>query len=101
MMILVVSNNITFASNPCRISYFGKQIVVCRYNYLKRIKKNRIYLEKDHEDSKYYDDNGKIEIYAKLKFIDFEYLANSIICQGNLVPLSYMIQPFYWDYCKC
>ena len=39
--------HITFACNPWRISFYGKQIVVSRYNYLKKIKKNSIYLGGD------------------------------------------------------
>jgi hypothetical protein len=44
--------DITFASNPCRISFYNKQIVICRYNYLKRIKKNSLYLGGDIKESK-------------------------------------------------
>ena len=54
--------NITFASNPCRISFYGKQIVICRYNYLKRIKKNSLYLGGDLAKAKQDDEvneNGK------------------------------------------
>lgn len=60
--------HITFATNPCRINYFGKQIVVCRYNFLKKFKKNAIYIGGDHhegegEGEEEEDVNGKILIY--------------------------------------
>jgi hypothetical protein len=31
---------IKLATNPCRISFFGKEIVVCRYNFLRKLKQN-------------------------------------------------------------
>jgi len=31
---------VTFATNPCRISFLGKEIVICRYNFMTRIKQN-------------------------------------------------------------
>lgn len=31
---------VTFANNPCRISFLGKEIVICRYNYMTRLKQN-------------------------------------------------------------
>jgi hypothetical protein len=31
---------VTFACNPCRISFLGKEIVICRYNFLRRLKQN-------------------------------------------------------------
>jgi hypothetical protein len=63
--------DVTFASNPCRISFYDKQIVICRYNYLKRIKKNSLYLggdiqkakeqhkEGDEEEEEEEEENGK------------------------------------------
>ena len=41
--------HVEFASNPCRINFFGKQILVSRYNYYKKIKKNCLYLKSDLE----------------------------------------------------
>lgn len=34
--------NVTLATNPLRISYFGKEIVVSKYNFFKKIKKNQL-----------------------------------------------------------
>ena len=28
-------------------------------------------------------------------------IANTVLLQANLVPLSYLIQPVYWDYSEC
>ena len=32
--------HIKLAPNPLRLSFLGKEIVVCRYNYLKKMKQN-------------------------------------------------------------
>ena len=76
--------NTIFASNPCRISFFGKQIIVSRYNYLKKIKKNSLFLGGDKGTD--YDDNKRI--------------AKTILLQANLMPLFYLVQPIYWDYAE-
>jgi len=34
--------NITFATNPMRISYYGKEIVISKYNYFKKLKRNHL-----------------------------------------------------------
>ena len=34
--------NITLATNPMRISYHGKEIVISRYNFFKKLKKNHL-----------------------------------------------------------
>jgi hypothetical protein len=31
---------VTLAPNPLRVSFLGKEIVLCRYNYLKKLKQN-------------------------------------------------------------
>jgi thiamine pyrophosphokinase len=37
-----ILKNVTLASNPLRISYYGKEIVISRYNYFKKLKKNHL-----------------------------------------------------------
>lgn len=37
-----VLKNVTLATNPFRISFYGKEIVVARYNYFKKLKKNHL-----------------------------------------------------------
>ena len=34
--------NITLATNPMRISYYGKEIVISKYNYFKKLKRNHL-----------------------------------------------------------
>ena len=31
---------LTLANNPCRISFLGKEIVICRYNFTVKLKQN-------------------------------------------------------------
>jgi len=33
---------VTVACNPCRISFLGKEIVICRYNFLRKLKQNHL-----------------------------------------------------------
>jgi hypothetical protein len=37
-----ILKNVTLASNPLRISYYGKEVVIGRYNYYKKLKKNHL-----------------------------------------------------------
>ncbi len=37
-----ILRNVTLASNPVRISFYGKEIVISRFNYFKKLKKNHI-----------------------------------------------------------
>jgi hypothetical protein len=37
-----IIKNITLASNPLRLSFYGKEIVISRYNYFKKLKKNHL-----------------------------------------------------------
>mmetsp|Transcript_42329 Transcript_42329/g.31005 ORF Transcript_42329/g.31005 Transcript_42329/m.31005 type:complete len:88 (-) Transcript_42329:334-597(-) len=35
--------NITLATNPFRISYYGKELVFSKYNYYRKFKKNHLH----------------------------------------------------------
>jgi hypothetical protein len=37
-----ILKNVTLASNPLRLSYYGKEIVISRFNYYKKLKKNHL-----------------------------------------------------------
>jgi hypothetical protein len=68
--------NITLGSNPMRISYYGKEIVISRYNYFKKLKRNhlaKIQLVQDRVKKEECDETYKI--------------AKTIVHQGNLMPL--------------
>ena len=34
--------HVHIASNPLRISFYGKEIVICRQNFFKKLKRNHI-----------------------------------------------------------
>jgi len=51
---------VTLASNPMRISFRGKQMVFCRFNYFKKIKRN--HLEKVQRLQERLALNGKGEV---------------------------------------
>ena len=34
--------NISVATNPLRLSYYGKEIVIARYNFFKKLKRNQL-----------------------------------------------------------
>lgn len=45
-----VLKNVTLASNPFRMSYYGKEIVISRYNYFKKLKKNHLDKIQSHQE---------------------------------------------------
>lgn len=84
--------NITFASNPCRISFYNKQIVISRYNYLKRIKKNALYLGGDIEESKEQNEVGEEEEEnGKYLVIIYRIWKNCKNCINSSKPCSFIL----------
>ncbi|XP_076749484.1 DNA polymerase epsilon subunit 2 [Xylocopa sonorina] len=67
-----------FATNPCRIQYCTKEIVVLREDILTKMCRNTIHLPQ----------HGNI----------YDHYAKSIICQSHLTPLSLSVVPIYWKY---
>jgi len=70
--------NCHFPSNPCRIQFGSRQIVVFRENLLQKMSRNAI----------------KIPDAEKLA----EDLTKTIICQAHLSPLPLHVVPIYWNY---
>lgn len=70
--------NCHFTSNPCRIQFCSRQIVVFREDILQKMMRNAIKLP---------DTNTITEDFAK-----------TIICQANLAPLPLYVIPIYWNY---
>ena len=64
---------------------------------MKKVKKNSLYLGGDIERMKgnTNNDNG---MHTQLISIDSERISKTILTQANLVPLSYLTQPIYWDF---
>ncbi|RMZ94966.1 DNA polymerase epsilon subunit 2, partial [Brachionus plicatilis] len=67
-----------FASNPCRIQFGSRQIVVFREDLLQKMSRNAI---KIPDPDKLADD-----------------LAKTLICQAHLAPLPLHVVPIYWNY---
>jgi DNA polymerase epsilon subunit 2 len=76
-----------FAQNPLRLSYYGKQVVICRYNYFKKMKKTPITLggdESRNEDES--EERTKITQEA-------QNVGLGVLKQGNLIPFPFIVQP--------
>lgn len=67
-----------FTTNPCRIQYCTKEIVVLREDILTKMCRNALH----------FPSQGNI----------YDHYAKSIICQSHLSPLSLSIIPIYWKY---
>ncbi|XP_076666630.1 DNA polymerase epsilon subunit 2 [Andrena cerasifolii] len=67
-----------FATNPCRIQYCTKEIVVLREDILTKMCRNTLRFPRDEN------------IY--------DHYAKSIICQSYLTPLNLSVIPIYWKY---
>ncbi|CAK9814392.1 DNA polymerase epsilon subunit 2 [Anthophora quadrimaculata] len=67
-----------FATNPCRIQYCTKEIVVLREDILSKMCRNTLL----------FPQKGNI----------YDHYAKSIICQSHLTPLNLSIIPTYWNY---
>jgi len=70
--------NCHFPSNPCRIQFGSRQIVVFREDLLQKMSRNAI----------------KIPDSEKLS----EDLAKTLVCQAHLSPLPLHVVPIYWNY---
>ena len=83
---------VTLACNPVRISFLGKEIVICRFNFLRRLKQNHhqkiAFAQKKysgtHPEEKPVDDNYRV--------------AKTILRQSYLLPLPQIVQPTMWSY---
>ncbi|XP_008205450.1 DNA polymerase epsilon subunit 2 [Nasonia vitripennis] len=76
------------ATNPCRIQYCTKEIVVFRENMLSKLSRNTLYYPKTEIDENGEDRGQKV----------YESFARSIIRQSHLAPLLFSVIPVYWQY---
>ncbi|KAG8228620.1 hypothetical protein J437_LFUL009325 [Ladona fulva] len=67
-----------FASNPCRIQYCTKEIVVLRQDMVTKLCRNTIH----------FPSSGEIP----------EHFAKTIVCQATLSPLPLTVSPIYWAF---
>lgn len=83
-----VIKNVQFGTNPSRLSYKGKEILLTRYNYLEQLKKNHL----SEELEAIYPKEAERQSEDTLK------VARTIYYQQNLVPLTPVTQPVIWAY---
>ncbi|XP_015609962.1 DNA polymerase epsilon subunit 2 isoform X2 [Cephus cinctus] len=66
------------ATNPCRIQYCTKEIVVLREDMVSRLCRNTLFFPTE----------GEV----------YEHYAKSIICQAHLTPMNLPVIPIYWKH---
>jgi DNA polymerase epsilon subunit 2 len=83
--------NVHWASNPCRLRFSEKEIVVFRYDLLPLLQQHQIRLPSDsNEDAT--DDGKAFELRAP-----HCRLLKTVLDQGTLMPLTSVV-PVYWNY---
>lgn len=90
-----ILRNVTLASNPFRLSYFGKEFVFARYNYFKKLKKNhlaKVQLAVERLSKQPGKTTAAAQAEETLK------VARTVLHQGNLMPLSPIVQPVLWSH---
>lgn len=77
---------LTLANNPCRISFLGKEIVICRYNYTTRLKQNhQPKITPGQDRARLADKDGHEDKSDSYK------VAKTILRQGFLIPLPQIV----------
>ena len=82
--------NLTLATNPCRISYYGQEIVIAKYSFFKKLKRNHL--------SKFSATQERVRVAEQTEYEDTYRVAKTIVHQGNLMPFSQVVQPIIWSY---
>ena len=76
--------NIINATNPCRFSMFGKEIVIYRDDLHKKLSRNSIN-DVENMDNNNNEENNQSELFVE-----------TILRQGNLAPLTLNLSPRIW-----
>jgi DNA polymerase epsilon subunit 2 len=83
-------NNIHLASNPCRLRYFSKELVIGRVNVLSQLRRNCILppliMDSDHDD-------GRNDVTNPL----VNHAIKTMLDQGHLCPVPPSSSPIYWQ----
>ncbi|KAK6639481.1 hypothetical protein RUM43_007754 [Polyplax serrata] len=72
--------NVTLATNPCRIQYCTREIVVIREDLVTKLCRNTIHFPNNAADR-----------------ISFHFV-KTILSQGTLAPMSLLVCPVYWNF---
>jgi DNA polymerase epsilon subunit 2 len=83
--------NVHWASNPCRMRFTEKEIVVFRYDLLPLLQQHQIRLPSD-SNADTTDDGQALELRAP-----HCRLLKTVLDQGTLMPLTSVV-PVYWNY---
>ncbi|XP_011498563.1 PREDICTED: DNA polymerase epsilon subunit 2 [Ceratosolen solmsi marchali] len=86
--LLKILPNTYLATNPCRLQYCTKEIVIFRENMLSKLCRNTLHYPKKEEDEASENRGEKI----------YEAFAKSIIRQSHLTPLLFSMIPVYWKH---
>ena len=89
---------VTVATNPMRMSYRGKEMVFCRYNYFKKIKRNHIERFEAQQETQREQERSSSSEEPKFDIPDTFRIAKTILHQGSLMPLAPIVQPIMWAY---
>eukprot|EP00916_Digyalum_oweni_P003464 GHVL01006276.1.p1 GENE.GHVL01006276.1~~GHVL01006276.1.p1 ORF type:complete len:332 (+),score=85.69 GHVL01006276.1:344-1339(+) len=82
--------NVTLASNPCRIRYFDKEVVICRQNLLANLRKSAVFSYSEQDDDQEESNKGRLRSCMEM--------VRTIMEQAHLCPLPSGMRPVYWDY---
>ena len=102
--------HVHLASNPCRLRYFSKEIVLCRFDLLSKLRRNaiippRTIMNNEHEDNEGDDDDNDIIMMEgkspkNRTTMDglVQHSIKTILDQGHLCPVPLQTTPIYWQY---
>ena len=91
--------HVHLASNPCRLRYFSKEIVISRIDVLSKLRKNCILPPRDSYSNM--DDEEVMEDMIETRNSMDELIQHSIktiLDQGHLCPVPLRTSPIYWQY---
>lgn len=80
-------------TNPCRLSFYGKEIVISRYEYYTKFKKNALSLGGDNAKMSSLDQTPKPNFTSEAINV-----GTCVLRQGNLYPFTCIDQPVYWEH---
>eukprot|EP00347_Sterkiella_histriomuscorum_P020272 403338437 len=86
--------NVILGTNPMRISYYGKEIVISRYNFFKKLKRNQIPKIQIAQEKTRTQNNQSTSYNSDDSFK----IAKTVLHQGTLIPVPSIVQPIMWSF---
>lgn len=88
-----------FVSNPCRLVYFGQEIVIFRDDVLQRLLAHTVRLKGDRDDPTAVPVGAGAGSTDGQAFVDLKkYLVSTVLDQAHLSPLPAWARPILWEY---